>query len=72
LEVPEPVVELIAEEGFEELVIKAVHAQEAAALPEHHKDPFDRMLVAQARLERLKLVTSDAAMQAYDVNILKV
>jgi len=41
-----------------------------ATLPPHHGDPFDRLLVAQAQVERLVLVTGDAALSAYDVEIL--
>ena len=48
------------------------HALEAAALPPHHRDPFDRMLVAQARLERLTLVTADRILAAYDVDLIRV
>jgi PIN domain nuclease of toxin-antitoxin system len=39
-------------------------------LPRHHRDPFDRLLVAQAQLENLALVTSDVELRAYDVEIL--
>lgn len=46
------------------------HALEAAQLPEHHRDPFDRLLIAQARLERLTLLTADQQLGAYDVEIL--
>jgi PIN domain nuclease of toxin-antitoxin system len=53
--------------GFDILPILAAHAIAAGALPRHHSDPFDRMLVAQARLEHLVLVTRDSAMAAYDV-----
>lgn len=46
------------------------HALHVATLPRHHSDPFDRLLVAQAQLERLVLVTADPKMHAYDVEIL--
>ena len=49
------------------LPITQLHAVESAQLPLHHRDPFDRVLVAQARLERVPLVTSDPALDAYDV-----
>ena len=52
------------------LTIQAEHAEEAAALPMHHRDPFDRILVAQARLEQLTLVTNDAAVRRYSVTVL--
>jgi PIN domain nuclease of toxin-antitoxin system len=41
--------------------------EEVATLPFHHRDPFDRMLVAQARVEHLTLVTGDRRLAAYDV-----
>ena len=59
-----------ASEGFSELDVTATHAVEAARLPLHHTDPFDRMLIAQARLENLTLVTRDAAFAAYEVPLL--
>lgn len=58
--------------GFEELEIRAEHALAVAALPPLHSDPFDRMLVAQAIVEDLKLVTADARVAAYDAPIVKV
>lgn len=61
---------LIAELGFTLLPIILPHAIAAGALPRHHNDPFDRMLVAQARHEALTLVTADNTLQRYDVAIL--
>ncbi len=72
LQTPELVVDLLQDEGFEPLAITVQHAQEAACLPPLHRDPFDRMLIAQARADRLTLVTHDEAIQIYDVNVLKV
>jgi PIN domain nuclease of toxin-antitoxin system len=57
----------LARSHFQELNITIAHAQAAAKLPAHHHDPLDRMLVAQARLESLKLMTSDTQINAYDV-----
>ena len=51
------------------LPITQLHAIESAALPQHHRDPFDRVLVAQARLERLPLMSTDDVFRAYDVEI---
>jgi PIN domain nuclease of toxin-antitoxin system len=51
--------------------ITATHALRAAALPPHHKDPFDRMLIAQAQTEDMVLVSSDAIFKQYNVSILK-
>jgi len=53
--------------GFVELPITMEHGELAASLPLHHKDPFDRMLIAQATVEGLSLVTADAAIRKYDV-----
>ena len=47
------------------------HAREVALLPLHHRDPFDRMIVAQARVEGLTLVTADKALARYQVEILR-
>ncbi|MFC5993581.1 type II toxin-antitoxin system VapC family toxin [Pseudonocardia hispaniensis] len=58
------------DQGFTELPVTGAHASVVRDLPFHHKDPFDRMLVAQARVEGLTLVTADPALRAYDVAIL--
>lgn len=64
---------LVASEGFTELPVSAAHAWRAGRLPMHHADPFDRMLVAQASLEDLTLLTADrAVVQAYDVDALRL
>jgi PIN domain nuclease of toxin-antitoxin system len=51
--------------GYTELPVTGVHAAAAAALPERHKDPFDRLLLAQATAEGVLLLTSDAMLAAY-------
>ena len=56
--------------GMLELSINWRHAKTTAALPHHHHDPFDRMLVAQAQTEGLTLVTYDKAFADYDVALL--
>jgi PIN domain nuclease of toxin-antitoxin system len=61
------VVAAITASGFNELPITALHAAEVAALPRHHSDPFDRLLVAQARFNDLTLVTEDHWIERYDV-----
>lgn len=71
LALPAPFLEGVLASGFKELPITIAHAEAAGALPPLHTDPFDRMLVAQARLERLVLVTHDPAIQAYDVKVLR-
>ena len=59
----------VAEVGFEELPVRMAHARRLRALPAHHRDPFDRMLVAQAIEEGLTLVTRDRQLGAYGVPI---
>jgi PIN domain nuclease of toxin-antitoxin system len=56
--------------GLRELAITSEHAQAAGQLPLVHRDPFDRMLVAQARCEDLVLATRDARIPKYDVSVL--
>jgi PIN domain nuclease of toxin-antitoxin system len=56
--------------GFRPLVITVEHAVAAGALPQVHGDPFDRMLIAQAQIESLTIVTSDAVFDGYDVKVL--
>lgn len=53
-----------------ELPVTLRHAEAAATLPAHHRDPFDRMLVAQARSEGLSLVSRDPAIRLYQVTVL--
>jgi PIN domain nuclease of toxin-antitoxin system len=55
---------------FDILPIRLDHALAAATLPPHHSDPFDRMLVAQAQIERLTIVTRDRRIPQYGVQVL--
>lgn len=71
LDIPEPLGRAAIEEGFEPLPVTFDHAELAGGLPRHHRDPFDRMLVAQAQLERLAIVTRDPAFDDYDVAVLR-
>src|SRR5262249_47752832 len=57
----------IAGNGFEILPMEVRHAAALAALPFHHKDPFDRMIVAQALVEGIPLVSADALLDAYPI-----
>jgi len=70
LETTRSVVDAARESGFEELPVRLVHTEMLRALPLHHRDPFDRMLVAQARVEGLTLVSRDRALREYDVKVL--
>ncbi len=55
--------------GAELLMVSDTHAIETAALPRHHDDSFDRMLIAQARVERLRAVSADRAWQVYELDL---
>ena len=61
LEAPDDLLDLIEQSGFEALSISSFHAEQAGRLPLAHKDPFDRMLIAQAQAEALILVTHKEA-----------
>jgi PIN domain nuclease of toxin-antitoxin system len=61
----------VDDEGFHPVAITLEHAERAGGLPDHHRDPFDRMLVAQAQLEGLTFVTRDPVFDAYDVSVLR-
>ena len=57
----------LLQDGFEELEVTAPHVLEVGRLPRLHGDPFDRLLVAQARVEDLTIMTADRAVSAYPV-----
>jgi PIN domain nuclease of toxin-antitoxin system len=69
---PVDLAEQIRDMGFRELPVSHAHAITAGRLPPHHRDPFDRMLVAQAVTENMTLVSRDTSIALYDVDILKV
>ena len=58
--------------GFHELPVMGIHAEALAQLPRHHSDPFDRMLVAQATAEPMRLLTADARLASYGDLIMTV
>ena len=60
---------VIKAQGFELLSITTDHAYAAGGLPMHHRDPFDRMIIAQARLEKLCIITHDSIFSRYDVSV---
>jgi len=72
LQIPASMEAGVTASAFEKLLISFAHAERAAQLPLHHKDPFDRMLVAQAQCEKLILVTHDRRLRRYDVELLLV
>lgn len=70
LDVPDDLFDIAVDAGCRPLPISWTHAEAAAALPFHHTDPFDRMLVAQARCEELRLASADSRLKAYDVDLI--
>jgi len=60
----------VAQSGFVPLPINLAHAVAAGELPPHHRDPFDRMLVAQAKIERLTLISRDRRLEPYDAKFI--
>lgn len=70
LDLPAGFVDVLLQD-FAELPLRTDHALEGRALPPFHGDPFDRMLIAQARVEGLRLVTADRAMEGYAVTVVR-
>ncbi len=62
--------DLITENGFRLLTIDLRHAAKVETLPFHHRDPFDRLLIAQAITEKLTLVSADSIFSRYDIQLL--
>lgn len=61
---------IVTTAGLSQLPISVRDACAVADLPKHHKDPFDRLLVAQARINRLKLMTANPMLERYDVDVI--
>ena len=72
LKLPKSVEEGIKLTGFKTLSIELVHVLTTGKLPMRHKDPFDRILIAQARVENLTFITTDEKIWKYDLPLLKV
>ncbi|HVA13956.1 MAG TPA: type II toxin-antitoxin system VapC family toxin [Stellaceae bacterium] len=70
LRAPENLAEALASESFDLLGIGLAHIEALDRLDHHHRDPFDRILIAQAGVERVKLVSGDAIFRRYGVDIL--
>lgn len=70
LVLPENFGAVLAEQRFPELAVTVQHADAIAVLPAIHRDPFDRLLVAQAMVEKMTIVTRDSAIAAYGVDII--
>jgi PIN domain nuclease of toxin-antitoxin system len=69
LTAPDDLPDVIASDGFAWLPVDERHAWAVRSLPVHHHDPFDRMLIAQAQVERLPVVTADARFAEYGVDV---
>ena len=67
---PEDLVQAVAQTDFEWLSIDVRHASAAARLPRHHRDPWDRILIAQAMAEDADLVSADRRLSAYDARLI--
>ena len=67
LSAPDDMDAIVEDEGFDKLPITLFHGEQAGLLPEHHKDPFDRMLIAQAQAEGLIIVTNDEKIARYNI-----
>ena len=65
LRAPDNFDHILEQEGFEELPVSVYHAEQAGGLPAHHREPFDRMLIAQAQAEGLLLLSQDKQISAY-------
>jgi PIN domain nuclease of toxin-antitoxin system len=72
LDAPDDFATVLTQEGFRALPFTPDHAEQLRHLPWHHRDPFDRMLVAQAMAEGLTLATVDLRLRAYDVSVLGI
>lgn len=70
LTVPDEYLALLLDAGVQPLPISLAHAADVAELPPHHRDPFDRMLVSQARIEGAALVSRDEALRPYGVPLI--
>lgn len=69
LTAPDDLPDRIVDEGFAWLPVSAMHAWQVRDLPAHHRDPFDRLLVAQALIERLPIITTDARFKDYGAEV---
>jgi len=70
LECPLDLDSVIEKMGFSKLPISVFHGEQAGQLPVHHKDPFDRMLIAQAQAEGLQIITKDEHFPSYGISVI--
>jgi len=67
---PAEMIAALGQGGIRELPVTASHAAHVCSLPDHHRDPFDRLLVAQCAVESMRLLTVDRALARYGSNVI--
>jgi PIN domain nuclease of toxin-antitoxin system len=70
LDIPDNYLDTLKDEGFQELPVKWSHSRYVNYLPLIHRDPFDRLLVAQAKVEDLTLLSTDTYIRQYDIKVI--
>lgn len=71
LKIPDEIDDAVEQSGFLHLPVTFFHGQQAGQLPPHHRDPFDRMLIAQAQAEGLTIITSDEHFEPYGIRTIR-
>ncbi len=71
LDVPDDLQARIADSGVRTLGLSPVHGLAVSGLPVHHRDPFDRLIIAQATVERLTVITADPRFHAYGIQLVE-
>lgn len=71
LDVPDDLQARVADSGVRTLGLSPAHGLAVVGLPAHHRDPFDRLIIAQGSVENLTIVTADSRFRAYDVTVLE-
>ncbi len=72
LKAPDDLPDILIEEGFGFLPVTARHSWKVQELPLHHRDPFDRLLIAQSQVLSVPLATADDELAAYDIEAIRV
>ncbi|MEI2764313.1 MAG: type II toxin-antitoxin system VapC family toxin [Dermatophilaceae bacterium] len=71
LDIPDDLPSRIADAGVRTLGLSPTHGLAVAHLPVHHRDPFDRLLIAQAMTERLTMITADTRFAKYEIDVVE-
>jgi PIN domain nuclease of toxin-antitoxin system len=72
LELPSALEDALSAQSFEPLAVAMRHVHAVESLPRYHRDPFDRMIIAQAQLEDMTVITSDSEIRRYPVAVLPI